>query len=233
MHRPRDIRLYILALILMVPLNAQARRHHRHRRVHKKTMISIFCNVDNANYIIDEGKQTKEMRGVVTSAPLEVQPGSHTIKVYKKGYLPYTDVFEASKGKTTEVDATLTLYFGWITLVSSPSGAQVIVDGKKKGVTPVSLELPRGEHTIILSTKGYMATQKKVKVIPGKTRELSMTLKPIPKVAVVTKKRWYKKAWVWTVIGAAVAGGVTAAVLLSRGGSNAPPTPDAQTLLSW
>jgi len=226
----RDIKLYILALVVLVPMNVQAKRHHR---IVRATLVSIFCNVDNAAFIIDEGVAGRELRGNITAEALKVAPGSHTIKVYKRGYLPYTDVFEAKKGRTAEVEATLTLYYGWVTLVSSPSGARVSVDGSKKGVTPLSLELPRGEHTISLSYKGYMLSQKKVSVVPGKTKEVSMTLTLIPKAVAVTKKQWYKKAWVWTVIGVAVAGGVTAAVLLTRGGSNAPPSPDAQAALPW
>lgn len=230
MPNRRDIRLYIMALVVLVPLNAQARRHHR---LVQATLVSIFCNVDDAAFIIDEGVKGKELRGKVASRAFKVSPGSHTIKVYKKGYLPYTDVFNAKKGKTAEVDATLTLYFGWVTLVSSPSGAGVSVDGSERGVTPVSLELPRGEHTISISNKGYMVSQRKIKVVPGKTKELSVSLNPIPRAVAVTKKSWYKKAWVWTIIGVAVAGSVTAAVLLTRGGNNAPPTPNEQAALPW
>lgn len=226
----RDIGFYIMALVVLVPLNASARKHHR---IVHKTLVSIFCNVDGADFIIDEGVKGKELHGNVTSEVLKVTPGSHTIKVSKKGYLPYTDVFNVKKGKTTEVEATLILYYGWVTVVSSPPGALVVVDGSKKGVAPVSLELPRGNHTIALSNKGYMASQKKIKVIPGKTRELSMVLKHITKAQAIKKRHWYKKAWVWTVVGVVVAGSVTAAVLLTRGGSHAPPTYDAQAALPW
>ena len=188
---------------------------------------------DGAEYVIDEGVPGKERRGQVSSDGITVSPGSHTIKVYKRGYLPYSDAFEVERGKTVEIEATLTLYFGWVTVLTTPPGAEVVIDGNKKGVTPITVELPRGKHQILVKRQGFAASQREVKVLPGKTRELSLDLHALPKAPVATRKKWYKKAWVWTVIGVAVAGGVTAAVLLTRGGSNAPPTANAEATLSW
>ena len=227
----RDACLYALAFVVLLPMSAQARRHHR---TIQKTMLSILCNVGGAEFVIDEGVAGKERRGAVTARGIEITPGSHTIKVYKRGYLPYTDVFRVRAGKTAEVEATLTLYFGWVTIISSPPGAAVLVDGSKRGATPVTVELPKGKHTIVLSHKGFMSTQRGITVAPGKSKELSINLNPVPKAPAVKKRKWYKKAWVWTVIGVAVAGGVTtAAVLLTRGGNNGPPHPNAEKSLSW
>ena len=45
---------------------------------------------------------------------------------------------------------------GGITIISNPDGAQVEVDGKPEGVTPVSIKLDSGEYIINLSHPGYL-----------------------------------------------------------------------------
>lgn len=43
-----------------------------------------------------------------------------------------------------------------MTIISNPSQAQVEVDGKESGITPISINLPSGEHTILVSHQNYL-----------------------------------------------------------------------------
>lgn len=53
---------------------------------------------------------------------------------------------------------------------SSPTGADILMDGELVGQTPYSLAVSPGEHTIILSKKGVGTWQGKVRSSPGKHR---------------------------------------------------------------
>ncbi len=43
-----------------------------------------------------------------------------------------------------------------MTIISNPSQAQVEIDGKASGMTPISINLPSGEHTILVSHQNYL-----------------------------------------------------------------------------
>ena len=47
---------------------------------------------------------------------------------------------------------------GTLAVNSNPAGAQVVVDGQTRGTTPLTLELPPGEHVMVLSADGQART---------------------------------------------------------------------------
>lgn len=59
----------------------------------------------------------------------------------------------AAGGPTTEVKIT-----------STPSNAEVTVDGRVAGSTPYTLHLPAGDHVLVLRMSGFQAWQRKVHV---------------------------------------------------------------------
>lgn len=65
---------------------------------------------------------------------------------------------------------------GSVSVRSEPLGARVLVDGTERGVTPLELELPPGEHTIALDKPGFAAQEQKLTVEAGAAQELSPTL---------------------------------------------------------
>lgn len=64
---------------------------------------------------------------------------------------------ELSKKAVSSAGEVLTLNAGGgVTVVSTPSGADVVVDGKVAGKTPVSFSVETGEHTFTLSHESYL-----------------------------------------------------------------------------
>lgn len=63
-----------------------------------------------------------------------------------------------------------------VSLRSEPLGARVLVDGTERGLTPLELELPPGEHTIAFDKPGFVAQEQKLTVEAGAAQELSPTL---------------------------------------------------------
>lgn len=64
---------------------------------------------------------------------------------------------DLSKDISSSAGETLTLKKGkGITIVSSPTEANIEVDGKVYGKTPKTLDIPSGEHTVLLSHTNYL-----------------------------------------------------------------------------
>ncbi|WAI01870.1 PEGA domain-containing protein [Methanogenium organophilum] len=73
---------------------------------------------------------------------------------------------------------------GWLTILSSPSGAEVSIDGKAAGVTPInSRELGSGSHTIEITMTGYERYTAEKDLRVGEQASLDATLKLIPVTA--------------------------------------------------
>ena len=120
---------------------------------------------------------------------------------------------------------------GCIELDIQPAGAQVFLDGRlqiAKAKRSERLErLPATSHTLRVSLAGHADFYAIVSVPYRDTNRLVVRLRPAsgktlgnepaadPWV-IKPEDAWYEHWWVWVVVGAVVAGGVTAGVVLGR-----------------
>jgi hypothetical protein len=79
-------------------------------------------------------------------------------------------------GKGLKLDAKL-VPAGELKVASTPAGSTVFIDGVRQGVTPLTIQLPLGDHVVIVERAGYQRFQKTVK-LTDKGAELTTTLKP-------------------------------------------------------
>ncbi len=75
--------------------------------------------------------------------------GTYTITLEKQGYGTITKTVTIAEGKTTEVNETLPTGME-VTIASTPSGAQLTIDGVSTGSTPVTTTLAFGNHILKL-----------------------------------------------------------------------------------
>jgi len=107
----------------------------------------------------------------------DVSPGSHTIKLTKSGYVDYTATVHVSAGDTGSIEARLTKEAGLISISSSPSGADVYLDGAYKGTTPATIsDVSPGSHTLKLEKYGYAEWLTSVHVTSGVTDSITAHL---------------------------------------------------------
>jgi hypothetical protein len=87
----------------------------------------------------------------------DVVPGNHVVQVSKQGYVTATNEVYVSKNEIKKVPIILTAADnGPLSISSTPSGAQVILDGQAVGVTPFTLsDVSGGQHSIVLRMVGY------------------------------------------------------------------------------
>lgn len=92
------------------------------------------------------------------SVPLKLRltPGSYIFKYSAPGYEPHWSALELKSGVSRKLDVTLTPLTGSVLIVSNPPGAELVVGGQVKGVTPLVLEhVKQGSYSGLLRMQGY------------------------------------------------------------------------------
>jgi hypothetical protein len=80
--------------------------------------------------------------------------GEYTISLEKEGFGSLVKTINIAEGQTLELQETLPKG-NTITLITQPAGAGISVDGTSRGVSPLSVTLDYGNHTIEAVKDGY------------------------------------------------------------------------------
>ena len=106
------------------------------------------------------------------------------MKATLNGYTPDTQLINVYAGQTAPYYPTLQQSpppprsTGTVYAKSSPSGANVYVDGTYNGVTPMTLTLYPGNHNIVLKLSGYNDWSTTVYVTAGSSQTINPSLTP-------------------------------------------------------
>ena len=99
---------------------------------------------------------------------------------------------------------------GEMAVTASQNAAEVYVDEAISGQAPAHVvDLAAGKHAVRVTTGGYFDWHGDVYVDPLETTSIWAQLSARPQA-------WYQKWWVWTLVGAAVAGGTATAVVVTQ-----------------
>jgi len=84
---------------------------------------------------------------------------------------------ELATGEKRTIELEPTPIYGSLDVISSPSGANIRIDGKDYGTTPNTLNrLLIGEYTVELSRQGYSAVRKSISINEGASASINETL---------------------------------------------------------
>ena len=120
----------------------------------------MSCKVENKNFLI-----------TLVSFALLVVFAAGCVQTAEKA---------AKENITEEVTDT-----GVLVVESSPSGAQVYVDGKLKGESPLTLyNFPVGKHEVVIKKDGYIDSKKTADLQVGMTEKVSVVLPDTEKAPV-------------------------------------------------
>ncbi|MFH2010461.1 MAG: PEGA domain-containing protein [bacterium] len=129
-----------------------------------KGTLLISADVNGAEVYVD-GK-------LIGTAPVVVPDlavGPHTVEIKAKGATPWKQVVVVESGKTATVKAAIGASIpksGTLRVVCNVPGADVYVDGDRKGVCPATVHnLIPGDHIVLVKTKGYEPKQVPFKVV--------------------------------------------------------------------
>jgi len=123
------------------------------QRLSDRGLVTIRSVPPEGNLFVD-GKA----RGVTPLTVDNLLPGRHEILIMKTGYEDYHDVISVTKGTTTEYTEYMVPLpgTGFLSVTSSPEGADVRIDGIMKGTTPTNLQrISTGNHTVEIYQNGY------------------------------------------------------------------------------
>jgi hypothetical protein len=122
-------------------------------------------------------------RGAAPTGTLRVSAGSHVVRVFKEGFLPFEGRVDVLGGQATKLDAKLEplVQSGRLRVVEQ-GGRQVDVeiDNNVVGKTPWEGPVPPGEHTVRLRGEGNLGTPPaQVPVKLNETASLSLSVEAL------------------------------------------------------
>ena len=198
----------LVLLVGLMPLDAEARK--------KKGfgMLEISSITKGALVRIDN----KEV-GTLPIKALRLRAGKHTIKVTKRGYTEYLDVFTIKPRDTTVLDVDLLPFAGVFIIACNEPDARVFVDGKFVGNTPVETEVLIGERKVKVTKPGFYDFFQALDSVAGKTLDIEVKLKEMPVGSTPYRPppppppKWYEKWYVWVGAAGGLAA-ITAAIVV-------------------
>lgn len=209
--------LLALAFVAVTVSDADAKRKRRKKKRKKPVVekvlpgkVFILSTTDGATVEIDG----KLVGTVPIDDAIELEPGPHTIVVKKPGWTEISETFNVAAGSEEDLEFDLIPSHGFLKLSTDRPGASVKVGDRVVGVTPYDADVPVGKITVLVTRPGFKDHTELLDVIPGQRYTVDVQLIPLEKPSESVVGKW----WFWTAIGVAVAGGATAAVLLSQDG---------------
>jgi formylglycine-generating enzyme required for sulfatase activity len=96
--------------------------------------------------------------GIALAVPgeIEVPAGKHKLELAVAGYLPYAGEIEIQGlGKSQSLKPSLVLNSALVAITTEPGNAQVLIDGKPLGTTPLERRVDAGTHPLELRLSGF------------------------------------------------------------------------------
>lgn len=135
------------------------------------TIVTFNSTPSGATVVVNGDSARK----CVTPCALTLPPGTYSAAAMLDGHRTAFRVFRIPE----EPDITLTLarLSGKIRVSSNPPGAAIFVNGlRQRSLTPSTLELPTGKHTIAVEREGFPRAQQEIEVKDGAFVTLTFTL---------------------------------------------------------
>jgi formylglycine-generating enzyme required for sulfatase activity len=139
-----------------------------------RLMIRAYDSADTESNIL--GARVYVDGAVVGNTPLEnleILPGPHKIEIRAENYQDFqTDVIVEGCDKFQALNTALLPGWSDITVSSMPSDANVLIDGKAYGKTPLRIQLLPGSYLFEISADGFKIWKHRLNVKPNEPQEI-------------------------------------------------------------
>lgn len=138
----------------------------------RKTHLSVTTVPKDAEVTVD-GKALADDEAIV-----EVEPGKHEVVARSEGHFDEVMEVAVPEGGVVPIQIRLRPKPARVSLELEEEGADVYLDGRPVGLTPLStpLELPAGDHFIAVSMNGRDPFAEELSVRRGEERQLDVEL---------------------------------------------------------
>lgn len=116
-----------------------------------------------------------------TPLKIELPEGNHLLKISAEGFKTWQTQLTVKPNQPQSIkDIRLQTADGTLALQTQPAGANITIDEKFVGKTPLTVKLSANtEHEIRISKAGYENESRQVQVATGKMKKLAVDLKPM------------------------------------------------------
>ncbi len=119
-------------------------------------------------------------RGTTPCTLTKLREATYTLSLKKAGYNDHTVPFKMAAGETLTQQVTLVQLPAALKVTSSPTDAQVYLDGIYRGKTPLELKgVAAGTHLLRVKKDGHGESNRTIRLSAGKTSEETFTLNVI------------------------------------------------------
>jgi PEGA domain len=140
----------------------------------KKGSLLVTADVPGADVYVDG--QRKDAAPTLIG---DLTEGAHTVEVRKDPLPPWKQVVQVVGNQQTKVAATLGAQGASLRIVSSTPGAEVFVDGERKGVVNSDISgLTPGQHLVEVRAQNFQPMQLDMQLALGETRVARADLQP-------------------------------------------------------
>lgn len=121
----------------------------------------------------------------------------HTVRLSLPGfYAKDLDGIEISVDSTVTVLHDFSRVVHPLTVISTPPGASIVLDGIERGTSPVSIRaVEEGRHELVARLTGHYEATKTIEV-PAGNNQIAVTLEPLPPGILIIKILPYAELWI-------------------------------------
>ncbi len=155
----------------------------------RRAAVDITMEPLNALILVESVPPSAEVeingnfRGVTPLLLTDVPLGTHRLLFRAPGFQPKTMEVSAMDRIPRRVQALLTSDAATLSVVSTPTGATVFVNGARQGETPCTVDrVPAGEANIELTLEGFYPHREKRALRAGDALTIDVALRPQPSV---------------------------------------------------
>lgn len=143
----------------------------------KMGVLEVTANLDGAQISLDGHT---DPTWVTPHTFAHLPPGLYNLLVTKIGYRSSEQVVEVTADRTARLAASLSPPSGLLSVVTTPPGANVVIDGKVFGDTPVRAALPPGAHAYAVSHPGFESASGTFSLRDEESVTKTLELRPLP-----------------------------------------------------
>lgn len=137
------------------------------------TPASVNVSIDTRDGAAARVFLNGEARGTTPAAFSVNIDRDNTVTLKHPEFLEYSVVLKSRdmrRGDDVKLDAVMTEKSAYLSFTSDPAGAEVLIDGVKKGVTPLEkIKVSRGTHGFEVFKNGYAVQSGEIKAVGGQS----------------------------------------------------------------